>query len=140
MTKACNARFGEIVKNYAEINAMKGKGKLAFRAGLLAPQNDSNSSATKSSEIDSLATLKSTTMRSTQTTTQTTTDKPNIPFASPGSNGAMHNKFLKGQVFILVGSFVEVNTDTEAANTAVTSMLESFGAKVNGRFSNKTSK
>ena len=62
MTKVCNARFGEIVKNYAEINAMKGKGKLAFRAGLLAPQNDSNSLATKSSEIDSSATPKSTTM------------------------------------------------------------------------------
>jgi len=37
MTKACNARFGKIVKKYAEKNAMKDQGKLAFRASLLTP-------------------------------------------------------------------------------------------------------
>ena len=42
MTNTCNARFGKLVKTYAEMNAMKGKEHLAFCASLLAPLNDSS--------------------------------------------------------------------------------------------------
>jgi len=146
MTKACNARFGKIVKNYAEINAMKGKGKLAFCASLMKPLNDSSSIASKSLEVDSAATAKlsdATTMSSYHPSPQTTTDEPKIPattavsnftFPSPGINGVMHKKFLEEKVLILVQLFVEVNTDAAAARSAVTSMFESLGGKMNGRF------
>ena len=36
MTKVCNARFNEVVDNYIEQHALKGKGKLDLRAKLLA--------------------------------------------------------------------------------------------------------
>ena len=35
ITKACNARFGEMVRNFCEMEKLKGRGKLGFRKELL---------------------------------------------------------------------------------------------------------
>ena len=130
---------------------MKGNGKLAFCASLMKPLNDSSSAASKSSEVDSSAAAKlsdATTMSSEHPLPQITTDEPkisattaisNFTVASLGINGVMHKNILKGKVFILVGSFVEVNTDAAVASSVITSMLDTCGAKANERFSNKTS-
>ena len=34
LTKVCNARFGEVLRNYSETNHLKNKGKLGIRAKL----------------------------------------------------------------------------------------------------------
>ena len=51
MTKVCNARFGKILANFSEKNALKGKGKLYLRVKLLAtvsgfPQANNNHAGT----------------------------------------------------------------------------------------------
>ena len=60
---------------------------------------------------------------------------PNNAFLSPGIEGAMDGSFLRGKVFIIFGSVIELNPDAKAATAAATTMLESSGAKVKGRFS-----
>jgi len=53
----------------------------------------------------------------------------------PGIEGAMDGSFLRGKFFIIFGSVIELNPDAKAATAAATTMLESFGEKVKGRFS-----
>ena len=45
---------------------------------------------------------------------------------------------LKGEIFVLTGTFTEVNTQKQKSHELVTQMLESAGAKVNVRMTKKT--
>ena len=65
----------------------------------------------------------------------------NFRILVPGKNGAREENFLCGQTFIITGTFPEVGggdvNDAGVAN--VNAMIQSFGGKVNTRFSKNTS-
>ena len=120
--KVCNARFGEVVKNYSEEESLRGKGKLTFRNDLLA-----------------------TTMRSGSKYGPTMEDAASTrPAAAafvplkPGVDGAVDGSFLTGQVFVLQGEFLEVDGQWRQAHSILTNMLTSFGAEVKRKYSKNT--
>ena len=133
--KVCNARFGEVLKNYCERNALKGKGKINFRTDILAMSAKPNACATASTSA------KATAAATTAVTTTTAPVATSFSFAilAPGVNGAVTANFLKDMVFVLAGAFEEVNSNNLTANTAIKSMIESFGGKANARYSKNTS-
>jgi len=49
MKKVCNARFGEVLQNDCEQKSLKDKGKINFRASLLAVRTNGTLSSTKES-------------------------------------------------------------------------------------------
>ena len=59
----------------------------------------------------------------------------------PGVNGALDANFLRGLTFVITGTFPEAGGggESDAGVANVTAMIQSFGGKVNGRFSKKTS-
>lgn len=63
-----------------------------------------------------------------------------VAAAQPVVNGAVEKGFLKGKTFILEALFDEVHPEMREAHQIIKKMLESFGAKVNKRFSSNTSK
>ena len=135
MDKVCNARFGEVLKNYCEQKALKGKGKLTLRAGLCAqnamgsggappPKSGSDAAVTSRSSSSALA-----------LTAPVSTHRFNI--LVPGSNGAIAGKVLGKVVFVLAGRFDEVSS-TEPATKALAAMITSFGGKANKRLTKNT--
>jgi NAD-dependent DNA ligase len=60
----------------------------------------------------------------------------------PGVDGALHKNMLVGKTFVIAGKFPEVGGgDGNAVGHAnIKAMIESFGGKVNKKFSTKTSK
>ena len=58
---------------------------------------------------------------------------------APGAS-ARCNTFLRGKVFVIIGSFPEVHPDWLYARSTLEKMLKAFGATVNKKLSRKTSK
>ena len=122
-------------------NALKGKGKFCLHAKLLAtvsglPQTDKKHAGTIASNP-----IKPTAGNSTTTiSTPTVTAVSSFLILTQGENGAIGKKIIREKVFVLVGLFEEVNGHFATANADVKDMIESFGGKVNGRFSKNTSK
>lgn len=125
MTKVCNARYGETLKNYCEQEALKGRGKLNFRSNLLAASKRSNESNADSGHDGS---------------TSGAPSAPSFVVPKPGVNTAVSKTFLSGKAFIISGEFEEIDCDWRVAHECITKMIESFGGTVMKRYSKKTSK
>ena len=61
-----------------------------------------------------------------------------ITLPSPGKNGAVNCKFLKGKTILALGLFPEVHPIAVAAQSTVQTFLEDFGAKAGKMFSAST--
>ena len=120
LDKVCNSRFNEVMDNYAEQRALKGKGKLGLRPTLLA-----GVSAKK---------------EGTAGATITASPSPTFDVLLLGENGAVGTKLLNGSFFVLTGSFNEVNTFKITAEEDIKKMIKSFGGEVKKSFSVNTSK
>ena len=120
VTKACNARYGEVLKNYAEEESLRGKGKLAFRSNLL--------SMAKKADVKP----------KDKTEETVTSSRPLFVPLVPGQTNVMGSSFLKGKVFVLTGLFDEVDGDWRRAYEILTNMIEKFGGGVKMRFSSNT--
>ena len=118
VTKMCHARFGAVEDVYKELSGLKSKGHTTFRGFLLASTmlKGSNAEGRGSDATDTLITL-----------------------PSPGKNGAVDCKFLKGKTILVQGTFPEVNSFAVVAQSTIQTFLEDFGAKVGKKFSNSTS-
>ena len=87
LDKVCNSRFNEVMDNYAEQRALKGKGKLGLRPTLLA-----GVSAKK---------------EGTAGATITASPSPTFDVLLLGENGAVGTKLLNGSFFVLTGLFTK---------------------------------
>ena len=105
--------------NYAEQNALKGKGKLGLRTMLLA-------SVSAKREDTAGATI-------------TASPTPTFNVLLLGENGAVSTKLLNGSVFVLTGVFNEVSTHKVTAEEEIKKMIKSFGGEVKKSFSVNTS-
>ena len=117
VTKMCHARFGAVEDVYKELSGLKSKGYSTFRGVLLASTklNGSKAEGKGSDAPDTLITL-----------------------PSPGKNGAVNCKFLKGKTILALGLFPEVHPIAVAAQSTVQTFLEDFGAKAGKMFSAST--
>lgn len=129
MTKICHARFGEILKNFSEKEALHGTAKVNFRTSLAV---SSKAAAAAASSANANA-------ASGYTAATAAASAPVFEAPQPGVNNAMSSKFLNGKTFVFDGLFDEVHTEMREAHRILKEMLESFGASVNKRFSSNTS-
>ena len=141
--KICNARFGELIQNYNELNHLK-EGKLNFRGSLNA-SNILNGGKEKTSSRKAPAAAKG-------SSAPTANGAPaNAPLAiapassaitslRPGMNGVVADRILNGLTFRVSGLFDEVNSDAAAAIRSISDMIIQFGGKVNDRTTKATSK
>ena len=117
VTKICHARFGAVEDVYKELSGLKSKGHSTFRGVLLASTmlKGSKAEGGGSAATDTLITL-----------------------PSPGKNGAVNSKFLRGKTILALGLFPEVNPIAIVAQSTVQTFLEAFGAKAGKSFSKST--
>ena len=99
------------------LSNLKSKGNLTFRSELLAStkRKRSNEEGKDSADTHTLITL-----------------------PTPGKNGAVNCKFLKGKTILALGLFPEVHPIAVAAQSTVQTFLEDFGAKAGKMFSAST--
>ena len=118
MTKVCNARFGEVLANYRQINKLKGTGKIGLCQTLLG-MGKMNGEASTSDVAVATA--------------------PTFSIIQQGHDGAVDRKIFDGMTCIVSGAFKEVNSYSSAAFGQIREMIKSFGGKVALRFSKNTS-
>lgn len=61
-----------------------------------------------------------------------------IELATMGVDGAVNSEVLTGKVFVVNGTFEEVNADDKTSKEAIKRTIESFGGKVNQMLNKKT--
>ena len=124
LTKVCNARFGEVLRNYSEMNHLKNKGKL----GILAKLNGLVNGVIQKKEANKCS-----------DSTEAPVPLPTFVVILLGGNGAIEEKIFSGRSFIISGLFEEVSSHAKTAFDKIKEMITSYGGKVNQRFSKNTS-
>ena len=112
MTKACNSRFGEMVRNFSEEEQLKARGKLTFRSELLAmAQRGGRSGGEGPAKRDEAS--REGGNSSAHAASTTATGESALPAYEPIAPGASArcNTFLRGKVFVIIGSFPKVHPD-----------------------------
>ncbi len=118
----------------------------AAAAAAAATSESAKASATSEASTAGPAAVPSATNSATTTSTSAgssnaTTAPVTFHILVPGVNGALDANFLRGLTFVITGTFPEAGGggESDAGVAYVTAMIQSFGGKVNGRFSKKTS-
>ena len=147
ITKVCNGRFGEMLKNYNEKMALTGQGKNTLR-GYLSTLNGrgDKTSSTSAAATASTSTSSTTAAAANNGSTALVVASPAASATSPitnlslGMNGVVSYKILEGKHFLIVGAFAEVNSDMNTAIAMIANMIQKFGGTVGTKMSKKTRK